>query len=224
MPRPLKISEKGARLTCAEHDANIDRLLARENHTGVQSASTIYDLKTTILGFPELQALFAQDETFQTQLNSLRDEVLLPTGHVQQALDALEARLSAAIATDLARIVALEQRVAIEMARTDANALAISTQTTRISTAISDIALNDADNEALWGAIGGRNANRLFLPLPHWAGQVPGNSNILFLQYDTYLNVVYWNIPQVIVGGWVGSYQFTEGQAGIIDFGELQLH
>lgn len=224
MPRPLKVAEKGAPLSCVDHDNNIDRLLARENHTGVQPASTIYDLKTIVLGFPELQALFAQDETFQTQIAALRDEVFLPTGHLQQALDALEARLSAALATDLARIVALEQQLAIERGRIDANTLALNVQTDRITDAITDIAANDADNEALWGAIGGRNANRLLLPLPRWSGQVPGKSNILFLQYDTLANVVYWNIPQVIVGGWVGSYQFTDGQAGIIDFGELRLH
>lgn len=48
MTEPLKISVKGSPLSCGEYDENIDRLLDRGNHTGLQSCNTLSDLEECV--------------------------------------------------------------------------------------------------------------------------------------------------------------------------------
>jgi hypothetical protein len=58
MPLPIiKRSQLTRELTCQEHDANIDGLLDRGNHTGLQAAATIFDLNTTVHAFDYIVAL-----------------------------------------------------------------------------------------------------------------------------------------------------------------------
>lgn len=222
MPRPIKISEKGSALTCAEHDSNIDALLDRRNHTGTQAAATIHDLKLTVMGWPEMLTLLSGNETLQQQLNDLRNEVFSPDGHVQQALNALEARLSSALSSEIARINALASALATQTARIDSQAQALQTERSRIDQLDSRLTANDIDNQALWMAMGGKDSRKLLLPEPIWKGEVPGRSNILFLQYDTITDLVFWAPPPSINGGWVGSYKFGTSDPGILDLGELK--
>jgi hypothetical protein len=90
MPRPLKVSEKGAPLTCPEHDANIDRLLDRANHTGTQSASTIYDLPTYIQNLNFITGLTGEIDDINSSIQDLQHEVLGTGGHVDTLIKGLE--------------------------------------------------------------------------------------------------------------------------------------
>lgn len=209
-------------MSCSEHDSNIDALLDRRNHTGTQSASTIYDLKTTVLRWPEIEALMQGNESLVTQLQSLRDEVFSSTGHVQQLINNLETRLNAALSTEVSRINTLVSQLTSLTSQVNELKEDLQGESTRIDNLSSRITANDVDNNALWDAIGGRGTNRLMLPQPRWQGEVPGKSNILFLQYDTLMNVVYWAPPPIVNGGWVGSYKFGAVAPGILDFGELK--
>lgn len=90
MPTPLKVSQKGAPLTCPEHDANIDRLLDRANHTGTQSASTIYDLPSYIQNLNFLTTLNGAIEDINSNIQDLQHEVLGTGGHVDTLLKGME--------------------------------------------------------------------------------------------------------------------------------------
>lgn len=90
MPTPLKVSDKGAPLTCAEHDANIDRLLDRANHTGTQPASTISNLPTYILNSAPIQNLDSRTDTLETQVSDLQNQLLGSGGYVDNLIDQLE--------------------------------------------------------------------------------------------------------------------------------------
>jgi len=72
MPIPLKISAKGAPLTCAEHDENIDRLLDRANHTGFQSATTIYDLPSFLENLEIMQDTMNDIKGLEDQVSDLQ--------------------------------------------------------------------------------------------------------------------------------------------------------
>lgn len=208
-------------MSCADHDQNIDALLDRRNHTGTQSANTIHDLKVTVLNWPEIEELMASGQSLTASLAALRDEVFSPTGHVQQTVNALEARLNSALSSEVSRLNALSAQLTALTSRVDNLSSQLQSQQSSVSALGDRISINDADNQALWNAIGGRDSMRLLLPQPRWKGMTPGSSNILFLQYDTLANVVFWSPPPVINAGWVGSYKFDLASPGFIDFGEL---
>lgn len=222
MPRPIKVSEKGGPLSCQEHDSNIDALLDRRNHTGTQSASTIHDLKVTVLNWPEIEALMEGSDSLTQQFESLRTEIFSSTGHVSQMINQLETRLNTALSSEVTRINNLITQVTNLASQVGELRTGLNTAGGRIDTLNTRVTANDVDNEALWNAIGGRAGFRLMLPEPRWAGEVPGKSNILFLQYDTILNVVFWAPPTQLYAGWVGSYKFGMSSPGILDFGELK--
>lgn len=96
MPRPLKVSEKGVPLTCAEHDENINRLLDRSNHTGTQSASTIHDLPIFLSNSSTVSGLTTQLANLTSLVESLQEDVLAPGGHVDSLISQLEAAYTSA--------------------------------------------------------------------------------------------------------------------------------
>jgi hypothetical protein len=174
-----------------------------------------------VLSWPEIEELMAGSDNLLQQFESLRAEVFSSTGHVSQLINNLETRLNTALASEVTRINNLLTQVAqltsqVSELRTD-----LTSTNTALSTLSNRLTANDVDNNALWGAIGGRTGFRLMLPEPRWAGQVPGRSNILFLQFDTILNAVFWAPPPVINGGWVGTYRFGFMNPGVLDLGEL---
>lgn len=90
MTLPLKVSAKGAPLTCEEHDANIDRYLDRANHTGFQSASTIYDLPLFLSNLGVMKDMVGDINKLESQIEDLQHEVLGTGGHVDTLIKALE--------------------------------------------------------------------------------------------------------------------------------------
>jgi hypothetical protein len=220
--RPLKISEKGAPLSCADHDANIDSLLARENHTGVQPASSIYDLKQTVLGYAELQTLLGGNAAFQAQIDALKKDVYDPDGYVQDLLSALRTELNATIAAESGRINSIQSAINTLTSRVDGLSARVEAQSSRLDSLTGRIAANDNDNESLWNAIGGRTGNRYNIPAPQWPGEVPGHSNLLYLQLNTETGVVYWYPPLVLYGGWLGERTADTTNLGTLDLGELK--
>ena len=118
MVRPLKVSEKGAPLTCPEHDANIDRLLDRANHTGTQSASTIYDLPSFLQNLSLITGLTDEIENINSSIRDLQHEVLGTGGHVDTVIKGLESAYKEA---DLAlhnRLSAVEEDI-LDLNNTD---------------------------------------------------------------------------------------------------------
>ena len=62
-------------LTCEQFDSTLDALLDRSNHTGTQSASTIYDLSSTVQAFSFIQSLLSCCSTLTTDLDNLRTDL-----------------------------------------------------------------------------------------------------------------------------------------------------
>jgi hypothetical protein len=174
------------------------------------------------LNWPEIEALVEGNDNLVMQFESLRTEVFSSTGHVSQLINNLETRLNASLASEVTRINNLVTQVANLTGQVSELRTGLNTTGNRIDTLDTRLTANDVDNNALWDAIGGRGSYRLLLPEPRWAGEVPGRSNILYLQYDTIANAVFWGPPNQIHAGWVGSYRFGLGNPGILDFGELR--
>lgn len=76
MTRPLKISEKGAPLSCNEFDNNIDRLLDRANHTGQQSGATISDLDRFVENLDFIRELKDDAARLAARLDIFTDDVV----------------------------------------------------------------------------------------------------------------------------------------------------
>lgn len=77
MPCPpvIKRSQLNRELTCAEYDSNLDAVLNRCNHTGTQSAKTIYDLKETVENYDFIKALQECCETLTDELDQLKEDL-----------------------------------------------------------------------------------------------------------------------------------------------------
>lgn len=96
MPKyPLKISEKGRPLSCADHDANIDALLDRQNHTGTQLSNTISDLPDFIESLPLILSLENSVSILDTRVSDLQED-LLGGGFLSETLNSLEEAYKAA--------------------------------------------------------------------------------------------------------------------------------
>jgi len=90
MPRPIKFSEKGAPLTCADHDNNIDALLDRANHTGKQPASTISDLELFITNSAPIKDLDERLDAVEEKILTLQDDVFNPGGYIDTLFKTLQ--------------------------------------------------------------------------------------------------------------------------------------
>ena len=161
-------------------------------------------------------------DTLLQQFETLRTEIFSSTGHVSQLINNLETRFNTALSSEITRINNLVSQIANLTGQVSELRAGLDTESDRIDSLSTRVTANDVDNDALWNAIGGRNGYRLLLPEPRWAGEVPGSSNILFLQYDTIQDVVFWAPPNQLHAGWVGSYKFGMSNPGVLDFGELR--
>jgi uncharacterized coiled-coil protein SlyX len=222
MPRPLKVSEKGAPLTCAEHDENINRLLDRSNHTGTQSASTIHDLAVYLANSSSLSGLTTQLTNLQSLVSSLQDDVLAPGGHVNSLISQLQSAYTSAdnlinnrLNSYEARITGLEtghsnqqglidnlnQRVNTLTTDTATNTQAIDALDTQVSTLSSLLGGNDVS-----GMIGDISAimdilqpvidgDSFIVPSP------PNNNDGLIFGWDSTSSTPIWRFPDNINGG-----------------------
>ncbi len=96
MSKVIKRSQLNRPLTCAEYDANLDATLDRANHTGVQSATTIYDLYETVDGYDFILALKKCCQELWDALDQLRDD-LFGEGELAAIIERLRQELLALI-------------------------------------------------------------------------------------------------------------------------------
>lgn len=92
MSKPIKRSQVDRPLTCAEYDSNLDATLDRANHTGTQSATTIYDLYETVDDYDFIKALKKCCQDLKDQLDQLKRD-LFGEGELSRLLDRLRQEL-----------------------------------------------------------------------------------------------------------------------------------
>jgi hypothetical protein len=214
---PLYYVSTHGKLGCAQLDANTANLRQRSNHLGVQAASTIYDLKATILSYPEVMELMAGDTTLRALLDSLQLEVLGPTGHLAQAINNLRVELRADIADEHARIDDLINKVNSLQVTVAGHTTQITQHLSQINNLTTKVNANDADNLALWAAIGGAHGltGRI---LPTYTGPVRSTTFTLYMDNTGPSQYAYWGLPQMVDFGWV---RYMNAGSGLIDFGTL---
>lgn len=236
---PLYYVSTHGKLGCAQIDANTANLRQRSNHLGVQAASTIYDLRATVLAYPEVMELMAGDANLRSLIESLQLQVLGPTGHLAQVINSLRTELQSDIADEHARIDNLISQINSLQVQVAGHTTLLEQHTSQINNLTTRVNVNDADNVALWTAIGGTDGltGRI---LPRYTG--PVRSTMFTLYMDNTRNVVagsdpedapayctalgcgprydyvYWGLPQMVDFGWV---RYMHADAGLIDFGTL---
>jgi len=216
---PLYYVSSYGKLGCAQLDANTANLRQRSNHLGVQAASTIYDLKASILAYPEVMALMTGDASLRSLIDALQLEVLGPTGHVAQVINALRIELQSDIADESARINNLINQVNSLQVQVAGHTTQIAQHTSQINNLTTKVNANDADNVALWSAIGGSTglSGRM---LPTYTGPVRSTMFTLYMDNTRRPtpDYVYWGLPQMVDFGWV---RYMNADSGLIDFGTL---
>lgn len=216
---PLYYVSTHGKLGCAQIDANTANLRQRSNHLGVQAASTIYDLKATVLAYPEVIELMSGDASLRSLIDSLQLEVLGPTGHLAQVINNLRVELQSDIADEHARIDALTNQLNSLQVQVAGHTTQIAQHTSQINNLTTRINANDADNQALWSAVGGSNGltGRL---LPTYTGPVRSTMFTLYMDNTRRPSpdYVYWGLPQMVDFGWI---RYMNADAGLIDFGTL---
>jgi hypothetical protein len=218
---PLYFVSSYGKLGCAQLDANTANLRQRSNHLGVQAASTIYDLKATMLAYPEIMELMSGDATLRSLIESLQLQVLGPTGHLAQVINNLRVELQSDIADEHARIDDLIRQVNSLQVQVAGHTTQITQHTAQINNLTTRVTANDADNQALWSAIGGANGltGRI---LPVYTGPVRSTMFTLYMDNRRTANprdqYAYWGLPQMVDFGWV---RYMNAGSGIIDFGTL---
>lgn len=214
---PLYYVSTHGKLGCAQIDANTANLRQRSNHLGVQAASTIYDLKATVLSYPEVMELMAGDANLRSLIDSLQLQVLGPTGHLAQVINNLRVELQSDIADEHARIDNLISQVNSLQVAVAGHTTQIAQHTNQINNLTARVNANDEDNQDLWTAIGGRDGltGRI---LPAYTGPVRSTMFTLYMDNTRDPDYVYWGLPQMVDFGWV---RYLHANAGLIDFGTL---
>lgn len=224
---PLYFVSTYGKLGCAQLDANTANLRQRSNHLGVQAASTIYDLKATVLAYPEIMDLMAGDANLRSLIDSLQLQVMGPTGHLSQVINNLRVELQSSIADEHARIDNLISQVNSLQVQVAGHTTQIAQHTNQINNLSTRLTANDADNQALWSAIGGTNGltGRI---LPSYTGPVRSTMFTLYMDNTSTPSnhppnaptnqYAYWGLPQMVDFGWV---RYMNADAGLIDFGTL---
>ncbi|WOL31392.1 hypothetical protein [Microcoleus phage My-WqHQDG] len=226
---PLYFVSSYGKLGCAQLDANTANLRQRSNHLGVQAASTIYDLKATMLAYPEIMELMSGDATLRSLIESLQLQVLGPTGHLAQVINNLRVELQSDIADEHARIDDIIRQVNSLQVQVAGHTTQITQHTAQINNLTTRVTANDADNQALWSAIGGTNGltGRV---LPVYTGPVRSSMFTLYMDNtrdgDVHIQpypytppqYIYWGLPQMVDFGWV---RYMNVGSGMIDFGTL---
>lgn len=152
MAQPIKIGLVNRPLTCEEHDSNIDALLNRSNHTGIQNCDTIeptsldicvaatdtvstisQDLINAVSRIQSLEDAIQGGGTIQQDIQALRNELLNEIDQLEITLNNHDTRI-----TDLetradlfdSSIISINASIAFEVGQLqtqiDANANAIS--------------------------------------------------------------------------------------------------
>lgn len=218
---PLYFVSSYGKLGCAQLDANTANLRQRSNHLGVQAASTIYDLKATVLSYPEIMELMAGDASLRSLIDALQLQVLGPTGHVSQLINNLRVELQSDIADEHSRIDNLIAQVNSLQVTVAGHTTQIAQHTSQINNLTTRVTANDTDNQALWSAIGGTTGltGRI---LPTYTGPVRSTMFTLYMDNTRTANPLtqyaYWGLPQMVDFGWV---RYMNADAGLIDFGTL---
>ena len=216
---PLYYVSTYGKLGCAQLDANTANLRQRSNHLGVQAASTIYDLKATVLAYPEVMELMSGDASLRALIDSLQLEVLGPTGHLAQVINNLRVELQSDIADEHARIDALTNQINSLQVQVAQHTTQITQHTSQINNLTTRVNANDADNQALWSAIGGSGGltGRI---LPTYTGPVRSTMFTLYMDNTRKPNpdYIYWGLPQMVDFGWI---RYMNADSGLIDFGTL---
>jgi hypothetical protein len=235
---PLYYVSTHGKLGCAQIDANTANLRQRSNHLGVQAASTIYDLRATVLAYPEIMELMAGDANLRSLIDALQLQVLGPTGHLAQVINNLRVELQSDIADEHARIDNLISQVNSLQVTVAGHTTQLAQHTNQINNLSTRLTANDADNQALWSAIGGTNGltGRI---LPTYTGPVRSTMFTLYMDNTSTplpppqlssspqplsllpggYQRVYWGLPQMVDFGWV---RYLNANAGLIDFGTLR--
>lgn len=99
--------DKNTPISCVELDETYDALREREQHTGVQPASTIYDLESTVEAYEFIQELLTCCDDLNTQLDSLRED-LFGEGELSTIINNLRNQLLQDIAELEAQLADLE--------------------------------------------------------------------------------------------------------------------
>lgn len=106
--KPIKIGEKGAALSCAEYDANIERVLDRSNHTGKQSCETLSDLGECLSESEIIVEINKLLEELKLSIEEIENS-LSEEGELADKLAALRGDLFALIQESAADILELQQ-------------------------------------------------------------------------------------------------------------------
>jgi hypothetical protein len=191
---PLYYVSTHGKLGCAQIDANTANLRQRSNHLGVQAASTIYDLRATVLAYPEIMELMAGDANLRSLIDALQLQVLGPTGHLAQVINNLRAELQSDIADEHARIDNLISQVNSLQVTVAGHTTQIAQHTSQISNLSTRLSANDTDNQALWSAIGGVGGltGRV---LPRYTGPVRSTMFMLYMDNTRYHDVHTLPVP-----------------------------
>ena len=94
MVLPIKIISTGRSLSCTEHDQNIDAVLDRANHTGIQNCSTIEPTSfyKCVEATPSVRDLLDKSTNLGNRLGSIED-ALAGGGSIAQDLQTLKTEL-----------------------------------------------------------------------------------------------------------------------------------
>lgn len=202
------ISSVGRALTCAEVDQNFREFTQRANHTGTQSASTIYDLGQAVSALPPIQSLTSSITQLNSQISDLQNQVLGQQGHVANSINILRSELTGDI-SDLRTIVNQHtiQINGLLAADTSINNR-INLLGTNLNTSI------DAIDDVI-DCI--RIGNCLLVPRP------PDNQGDLLLGYDDQTNTLVWGLPLSLFCGPFIDVAFPVGTNANIELGTFLL-
>lgn len=203
----LLIGEKGAPLTCAEADSNYLALLDRGNHTGVQSASTIYDLSSTISALPNIQNIESNITQLTSQVNDLQEQVLGQDGHVSYLIQ----QASSLLGDDIADLRTLIESNTTSITHLVAEDTAIHTEIDQLREALEDDVNHISDTLQCL-----EDGTCLLVPSP------PDEQGDLFLGYDDETNALIWGLPISLFCGPLVEEAFPVGKHSSVQLGTLE--
>lgn len=179
----LLISEKGAPLNCNEVDNNYLALLNRANHTGVQPASSIFDLASAVMLVPGIQSIQTDLNTLRSTLQTLSNDVLGQSGYVATLVN----NLRTTVQTDITNLTT-------NLQQTNLTITSLTAADTSLSNRINDLRndLNEALQDLSILLSGLQNNTSTLIPTP------PDDIGDLILTYDDSADRIRWRIPSVI--------------------------
>jgi hypothetical protein len=198
------ISEKGAPLSCAEVDANYLALLDRGNHMGTQSASTIYDLESTVSSFTNIGNLQTNLTDLMSQVADLQYQVMADGGHLDITINSLESSIADDLSTIRASINTNSNNISL-LQEEDINLH------TRIDNLLAGVELDIASIEDLLQCL--EDGTCVLVPSP------PDEQGDLLLGYDDETNALVWGLPIHLFCGPIIEQAFEIGKNSRLDLG-----